>query len=306
MVVTSQIGIRTTEVAATKGEGATIDLSVVIVTHNSHRGLEACLDGLKHASEGFAAEIIVVDNRSHDWGAIQSRISAPFPGARLVRLDKNHGFATAVNRGVEEATGTHILLLNPDVVLQRETIRVLMAALKKHPDSAVAVPRLTFPDGRFQPSCRQFPSPANILFSRGSVFGGLFTRWFYTLPDYPVTTPVPAAAGAVMLIDRTYFQRLGGFDERFFLYPEDMDFCLRVFRDGRNVIFVPQAQAVHAWGTGSATGSFRRAWLHHISIWQYFAKHGPAFFAYSLLPLLLAVNFLATLLLIPFGFRNAR
>jgi GT2 family glycosyltransferase len=164
---------------------------------------------------------------------------------------------------------------------------------------------LTFPDGRFQASCRNFPTPANILFSRGSVLGRLFTQKFYTLPEYSKITPVPAAAGAVMIVRKPLFMSIGGFDERFFMYPEDMDFCLRVNQLGHSVLFVPSATAIHGWGQGSKTGLLRRTWYHHYSIWQYFLKHGPQGFALTVLPVLLLFNFLLTILILPFRGKNS-
>lgn len=279
-------------------------LSIVVVTHNSSHRLDLCFSALLRATDTFAAELIVVDNASNDWEITSKLISIHFPSAKIIRLDRNRGFAFAVNRGAEQARGEFLCLLNPDVFLENDTLTKLLTTITTTPKAAVVVPKLTFPDGRFQASCRQFPTPSNILFSRGSVLGRLFTQKFYTLPEYKEITPVPAAAGAVMVVRKQLFTSLGGFDERFFMYPEDMDFCLRANQKGYSVLFIPQATAVHGWGQGSKTGLLRRTWYHHYSIWQYFLKHGPQGFALTVLPVLLLLNFVLTILLLPFRDNN--
>lgn len=215
--------------------------------------------------------------------------------------ENNLGFGRACNLAVQAASGEYLLLVNPDAVLDPTSVTRLKEAHRANDRIGFAVPRLRFPDGRFQPGCRKFPTTTNMIFSRGSSVARLVgigsEQSRYTLPDYPDITAVPAVAGTVALILRSDFDRVGGFDPRFFLYMEDTDLCLRLNHNGYKNLFVPTAGAVHRWGRGSAAGKLRRVWRHHLSVWKYFLKHYPNGFSVVVLPALLLVNGLVSAVL---------
>lgn len=283
-------------------------LSVIIVTHNSLPILSDCLRHLRDAAAQHEPEVIVVDNRSVEDPT--ETVVAFFPRAEVVRNGRNIGFARACNMGAELATGSLLLFLNPDVLVDPEAPSRLTAAAAR-PDAGLVAGRLRWPDGRFQATCRHFPRPANLLFSRGSLLTRLFgdavasAGQTYTLPDYEVVTEVPAVAGTLLLVSRAVFERAGGFDGRFFMFMEDTDLSLRVHRAGFRNLFVPDGGGVHDWGRGSSAGGIRRAWWHHWSLWQYFLKHEANGFSLIFLPFLLAIHLCLIVLLMPFTSRSA-
>lgn len=275
------------------------DISVIIVTFNSVDTISACLEALKASAAATAFQLIVVDNGSTD-GTIES-LRQTAPEALVIEHGKNIGFGAACNRGAEKASGSYLLFLNPDARLDPDCMVRLMTTLANASKAGFAVPRLRFPDGRFQASCRRLPTISNMIFSRGSVFTKLFARsersqTSYTLGDSQQIIAVPAVAGTVALIRRDLFLSFKGFDERFFLYMEDTDLCCRLGQSGYAHLFVPEAGAVHEWGKGSKAGSVVRKYYHHVSVWKYFLKHYPNGFSVFLLPPLLLVHFLISVM----------
>lgn len=274
-------------------------ISIIIVTHNSRPVLQDCLTSLRCCLNGNRFEIINVDNSSTDDSPTQIR--QYFPDAKVIVNPKNVGFAAACNLASKEATGEYLLFLNPDVIVDENAVEQLVNALKSRKDAGVVVGRMRFPDGSFQATCRNFPMIDNMLHSRGSVLSKFIRNGTaYTLPDYDVITPIPAAAGTMMMLRNDLFHSVGGFDQRFFVFLEDVDLCLRLALRGHKNYFVPSAGAVHLWGRGSSAGKLRRNWYHHWAVWKYFCKHYPSVFSLFVLPLVLAVNFLlVTLLPVP-------
>ncbi len=271
-------------------------VSVIIVTHNSRPALDECLSGLKAGLNGNGHEIIGVDNASSD--SSQQAVREHFPQARVVANRRNVGFASACNEGARIATGEYLMFLNPDATIDSDAIEQLVVAIKSRDDAGVVVGRMRFPDGSFQATCRKLPRLDNMLFSRGSIFSRLLRNGsHYTLPDYPDTTAVEASAGTMMMIRRELFEKVGGFDRRFFMFMEDVDLCLRLSALGHTNYFVPSAGAVHLWGRGSNVGKLRRNWYHHWAVWKYFRKHRRSLMTYTLLPLVLVVNFVLVTLL---------
>lgn len=276
------------------------DISVIIVTYNSVDTISASIEALKVSAVAKPYQLIVVDNGSTD-GTIES-LRQTAPEALVIENEKNIGFAAACNRGADRAPGANLLFLNPDARLDPDCITRLMKTLVNSPKAGFVVPRLRFPDGRFQASCRHLPTVGNMIFSRGSIFTKLFahggrSQTSYTLGDSQQTIAVPAVAGTVALIRRDLFLSFKGFDERFFLYMEDTDLCCRLGQSGFCNLFVPEAGAIHEWGKGSRAGSVVRKYYHHVSVWKYFLKHYPNGFSVFLLPPLLLLHFLISVTL---------
>jgi len=277
-----------------------LQLSAVIVTHNSLPALGACLSALKTALATIPHELILIDNASRDDSPRAAL--AIFPAATIIHNEKNRGFAAACNQGAAHATGEWLLFVNPDVIVDPDAVRVLFDAATTRPDAGLLSGRLRWPDGSFQATCRQFPTITNMILSRQSILFRLFGRRVdkggaYTLPDYPDVTAVPAVAATFITIARTRFWTLGGFDERFFMYMEDTDLSLRLHQSGLINLFVPKAQAVHDWGHGATACRVTRLWRHHVSVWKYFLKNYPNGFSVLVLPALLLVNFVVSALI---------
>lgn len=267
-----------------------VQVSVIIVTHNSKMFLEDCLQHLARASRSLDVELIVVDNGSVEDPSDLVRRS--FSEAVIIRHRENLGFAVAANSGALKAQGKHLLFLNPDVMIDQTAIANMDSFLSNQPRVGGVGGRLRWPDGSFQPTCRKLPTIYNLLFSRGSVLSRLVpANRIYTLGDYETPMQVPAAAATMLMIRRDLFERMGGFDKRFFMYMEDTDLCVRLSRRNYVNIFLPAAGGVHHWARGSTAGRVRRLWYHHNSLWLYFRKHLPNLFSFLILPVFLSLNF---------------
>jgi len=299
MVATHQVNVR--QALAT---GSALDtqtqVSVIIVTHNSLPIFQECLENLKESISSFLCDLIVADNGSTD-GSFEAAKHL-FPDVKTLLNKRNRGFAYACNLGAECAQGEFLLFLNPDVKIDPDAVQELLKACKQDDKVGLVSGRLRQADGSFNPSCRHFPTIRNLLFSRGSLLSSIRgskidTQSRYTLPDYDEITEVPAMAATMMMVRKSLFESLGGFDNRFFMYVEDTDLSFRVRQSGYRNLFIPTAGGVHLWGTGSKAGSFRRRWLHHISMWKYFLKHEPNGFSVFVAPLLLSFNLLVSTLL---------
>ncbi len=248
-------------------------VSVIVVNHYTDDILPDCLAAVARSEHTLSVEVIIVDNPAAESG----KKSDDYLGlsVRRVAAQRRLGFGAACNLGVIHSTGRYLLLLNPDVVLDKNGIAKLYLVMTGTDRAGIVVGRLVGADGRFQPSCRRFPTLKNLIFSRGSVLRSLShaENGTYTLPDYDDVTQVDAAAAAMMMIPRELFDRLGGFDESFFMYMEDTDFCRRAAENGYKVLYAPQASGRHLWGYSTARYRFRRIFWHHRSLWKYFAKH---------------------------------
>ena len=272
-------------------------VSVIIVNHYTDDILPDCLSAVAGNKHALSVEVIVVDNPAVE--NIEKSDDYPGMSVRRITARRRLGFGAACNLGVTHSAGRYILLLNPDVVLDVDAISRLHAVMTGADRVGITVGRLVGADGRFQPSCRRFPTLTNLIFSRGSVLRALSRseRGKYTLPDYDDVTQVDAAAAAMMMIPRELFDRVGGFDESFFMYMEDTDLCRRVAENGHKVLYVPQASGRHLWGYSTARYRFRRILWHHRSLWIYFAKHRRSPATLPILAPALAVNCFLSLLL---------
>lgn len=256
-------------------------VSVIIVNFNAGDALRDCLESVRVDLEHEEWNAIVVDNASHD-GSVD-RISSWSPRLTIIRNGVNRGFGAAVNQAARLGGGPLIWLLNPDCRAEPGAFHRLAQALEAHPDAAIAAPQLLNEDGTVQESARGDPSAATGLFGRH----GLFTRFAprsnaarrnLRAADLVASAaePYPAidwAMGASLLIRRDLFERVGGFDERFFLYWEDADLCKRLRTLGYTVRYVPSARVVHVGGHSSRTAKRLAVHAFHRSAYLYYATH---------------------------------
>lgn len=254
-----------------------MDLSVIIVNYNAAPFLERCLASLDLFLAGMKHEVCVVDNASTD-GSVEL-IRKRFPQVQLIANRSNLGFAAAVNQGLRKACGRAVLWLNPDAELLADGIVNLLDYLDKHTEVGVIGPQLVNPDGSVQLSCRSFPSYRTALFHRYS----LFTRWFPSNPfsreylltgwDHTSVQEVDWVSGACLLHRREIVDRIGVLDEKFFMYCEDVDFCLRVRETGWRIHYHPGMQVLHHIGGSSRAIPRRMIMERHRSMWRYYTKH---------------------------------
>jgi N-acetylglucosaminyl-diphospho-decaprenol L-rhamnosyltransferase len=231
------------------------DVSVILVSYNAAAWLDRCLASLAQGSQQLDIDVVVVDNASRDGAATVAQRYA----VRLLRNDVNVGFAAAVNHGVNASAGEWILLLNPDTEMRAGTIDRLVEFARAHPRHGLYGGRTVHEDGTLDPrSCWGEPSLwSTFCFATGlsTAFAG--SRVFN--PEALVGWPrdsvreVDIVSGALMLVSRATWDRLGGFDERFFVYAEDADLASRARAAGFAPVIVPDAVVVHAGGASSET-----------------------------------------------------
>jgi hypothetical protein len=226
----------------------TPEVSVVVVSYNTREILRRCLARLQEEMAGIAGEVIVIDNASADGSP--NMVATQFPQATLVRSIVNLGFAAANNRGFRIARGRFVVLLNPDAFLGPGALARAVAHMQRHPRAAMAGGRLMDPEGRLQPSGRLFPSLLNeVLVTTGLAAryprSRLFGRFDRSWADPQAPARVDWVPGAFTIIRRDVLQELGGFDERFFLYYEEVDLCRRVAAAGHEIWYWPEIAVTH-------------------------------------------------------------
>jgi N-acetylglucosaminyl-diphospho-decaprenol L-rhamnosyltransferase len=265
-------------------------VSVIIVSYNAAEQLEGALRSVAalpevQADPGFA-EVIVSDNGSVDDSVARARTT--FPAAKVIENGANFGFAKACNIGARQATSPLLFFLNPDARAHEGLLRNAVDSFAAHPDLAMAGAKLLNPDGSIAESCGEFDTWWQA-FLRSSAWGELpmfraqsngyaLRHW-----DYQGERDVDLVVGAAMFIRADIFRELGGFDERFFLYHEEIDFAHRLRDRGLRVAYLPQCVVTHegeaggskkTWGSSGVLGwrqrSRRLYWIkRHGLLWYW-------------------------------------
>lgn len=251
-----------------------VDVSVVIVTYNSADTIDACLNSIP-VSHG-RTEIVVVDNASSD--STRERLRRRGDAIRVVPLDENLGFARGCNRGVEAASGRHVLMLNPDTEVLADAIETAARYLDRHP-SVGAVGAITlFADGTVNKTCC-FAQPTlwstfcrAIGLSRLRPSSRLFNPEEIGGWDRRSTREVGAITGCFFMIGRDFFSSLGGFDERFFMYSEDTDLSMRIQEVGRTCVHLHDVEVVHHGGRSDSVPAMKMVKVLNARA-QLFDKH---------------------------------
>jgi len=229
------------------------DVSVIVVSYHCRDDVLACVDSVLTGVFDHTLEVLVVDNGSTDGtvGALRGE----FPEVTVLEMGVNAGFARANNRGIAASTGRHVLVLNPDTIVEAGALDLMIDWADDHPWAGVVAPALVYPDGRDQQTARSFPTPAAAVFGRRSPLTRWFpeNRWstqFLSGRDHQGDEPfqVDWVSGACMLVPRLVIDEAGGFDEDFFLYWEDADWCRRIADAGFQTWVVPKAHVVHDEG----------------------------------------------------------
>ena len=254
------------------------DLSIVVLNYNTHDHLRLCLAALAAAgSSAVSSEVFVVDNASSDGSA--DMVAAEFPWVRLIRSPRNGGYAYGNNQAVRVASGDAILLLNPDTLLPPGSLEAMLNALSRHPEAGIVGPKLLRPDGSMHLACRRsFPTPSvafyrltglSRLFPRSRRFG----RYNLTFVDADQAIEVDSVCGACMLVRREVIERIGLLDERFFMYGEDLDWCLRTREAGWTVRYEPAVVVQHQHGAASRQRAFRTNFYFFRAMDLFYRKH---------------------------------
>lgn len=269
-------------------------LSILIVNWNTRDQAVKCVNSILRYPPNFDYEVLVVDNHSRDGSADalvnlfghQKRI-------RVIESLRNLGFAKGNNLAYQKSFGEYILLLNSDTEVREESLKKIVDYIHFHPEVGVLGPRLLYPDGTVQKSVRRFPG----IFSSMVVLAGLhrfITPRAYLMADfnYDQIAEVDQVMGAALLTRRFIIEKLGYlFDERFYLWFEEVDFCRRVKDLGYKIVYYPKAEVVHAGAQSfSQMDVFERKRIAARSLLYYFSKHGNLFEVYLIhivLPMIL-------------------
>ena len=249
-------------------------LSIIIVTYNSRDDLDACLRSLTGGATRLDREIVVVDNASADGTGTHLR--QRWPGVRLIEAGANLGFARANNLGMRQTFGDLVLLLNPDTVVPEGAIDRLVAALEKDGHVAVAGPRIVDERGRPELSFGRMISPLAELRQKFLVGGSDGLRRTVVERMTRRTRYVDWVSGACLLARRADLEAVGLFDERFFLYIEDVDLCASIRARGRRVLFVADTEIVHRRGRSRASAPAASEAAYRESQIAFYEKHHPA------------------------------
>ena len=245
------------------------DVSVVVVTYNSIRELERCLASVS----GY--EVVVVDHGSTD-GTVEL-IRERFPHVRLIEQE-NRGFGAGMNAGMRVADGRYFLLLNADAWMLGDAVERLRAFADEHPEAAVVGPRLLNPDGSLQPSVRGFPTlwrlATEYFFLRKlAPQSRLFNAFFGAGFDHRSVREAEWLSAACLLVRREAADEVGLFDEDFFMFSEEVDWCCRFRKAGWKVLFFPDAAVTHVFTASYNPALFNEIVRGHL---RFLAKHRGA------------------------------
>lgn len=227
------------------------DLTVGIVSWNAAEDLARCLDALPAGLAPLSAQVVVVDNGSTD---ATPTVLAAHPEVEALRNEDNRGLTPGRNQVLDRVRGRHVLMLDADTIPRPGSLPRLVRYLEAHPEVGLVGPKLLDPDGSLQLSCRTFPS-AVLPFLRRPPLDAIFEHRRavnrHLMRDYDHATPrrVAWVMGAAQCYRSALIERLGRYDERIFSHGgEDTDWCVRVWKAGAEVHYVPEAEVVHAYG----------------------------------------------------------
>jgi len=262
-----------------------IDISIVIVNYNVKEYLVNLLHSIEKSKRDLMIEIFVVDNASSD-GSIEY-LSPRFPYVNFIQNEENLGFGKANNQAIKCATGTYTLLLNPDTLISEDTLLVMFSHMNKHPKTGASGCKLLNPDGSFAlESRRSVPTPASALwkvlgltrlFPRNKRFADYYLGW----KDENEPGPIPVLSGAFMFYRTSVLKELGGFDERFFMYGEDIDLSYRTTQSGYQIDYVPDTSIIHYKGESTKKENLDYVIVFNKAMYQFFEKHYS--YAYTML-----------------------
>jgi N-acetylglucosaminyl-diphospho-decaprenol L-rhamnosyltransferase len=273
------------------------DLSIVIVSFNTRQLLKECLDSVYASLAEFtlASEVIVVDNASRDGSAAMVR--KHFPQVRLIANQDNRGFAAANNQalralgyGTEDTPHPqppeYVILLNPDTIVGESALTALVRFMDENPRAGACGARLLHSDGSFQHSAFAFPTllqvlldffPINYRLTDSRPNGRYPRRLYQAGKPFPIDHPL----GAALMVRREAIEQVGLLDERFFIYCEEIDWCLRIKAARWGMWCVPEAEIVHH--VAQSTGQFRNEMF--VALWksryQLFEKHYSRLFQWT-------------------------
>lgn len=254
-----------------------MDLSIIIVNYNVKEFLQNLIHSIEKASLNLTKEILIVDNASDD-GSVEF-IKEKFPQIKLIANQKNLGFGKANNIGLKQANGKYILLINPDTLVAEDTFEKMIKFFESNSEAGLAGCKILNPDGSLQLACRRsFPGPwtsftkvtgLSNLFPNSKIFA----RYNLTYLDENKTYEVDAISGSFMMMRKEVYEKVGGFDEQFFMYGEDLDLCYRIQKSGFKVYYVHSTQIIHYKGESTKRSSLDETKVFYNAMHLFVKKH---------------------------------
>ncbi len=245
-----------------------MSISAIVVNHNAGDSLLACVSSLMGAA---IDSIVIVDNDSRDLSV--ASVEAAHPEVRVIRTGENLGYGTAANIGRRVVDGEYLFICNPDLLIDPNCPTLLGEYLEHHADAGVVGPRIFETNGEVYPSARAFPSITDAL---GHALLSMFLpdnrfsrRYKSAALSVTHATAVDWVSGACFLARAEAFDLVGGFDERYFMYVEDLDLCWRLRQVGWRCAYLPAAQVIHSGGLSSGQHPYRMLVAHHVSTWRF-------------------------------------
>ena len=258
-------------------------LSVIIVNYNHKYFPRLAVEALEKSKTDFPFEIIVVDNDSHDEESMgflerahnEKRI-------QLIRSPRNVGFGQGNHLGVQYARGKILFFHNPDVAVEPDSLQKMVDFLEHHHDIGLIGPKLMYSSGKIQDSCRRNMRVGDLIFKRTFLgklpfLRGRVQKYLMEDFDHDKIQDVDLITGAAIMMSRTVYDKVGGFDKRYFLFMEDFDLCREVWKANLRVVYYPEASMLH-YHKRLSEGSFFKLirkkvfWLHVSSAIKYFWK----------------------------------
>ncbi len=253
-----------------------MDLSIIIVTWNSEKYIRNCLDSILLSTGDLRYEIILVDNASTDQTT--NIVEGMYPQVKLIQNRKNAGYAKANNQGMVESQGVYLLLLNPDTEVLENALISMLQFMEENTRVGALGPQLLNPDRTIQPSCREFPTYATLIWeftglSRIFPKSRIFSRWRMGYFEFNQKREVDQPMGSCLLLRRATLQDVGIFDENFPMFFNDADLCYRIKQVGWKIYYYPYAQVLHHKGAATRQVKRRMIWFSHVAFFKYFKKY---------------------------------
>jgi len=218
-----------------------VDLSIIIVSWNVKTLLRECLASIFANQEDLNIEVFVVDNASKDDTC--TMVKQEFPQVKLIANKDNLGFPKANNQAIRKASGKYIFVLNPDTIVEPNSLKTMLRFMVNHPKCGALGPRLLNPDRTLQPSCKKFPTLKEQLYTT-FFLDVLFPNFW----KHDETKEVDQPMGAAILFRKEALDQVGIFDETVFVFYDEVDLCYRVKQAGWKIFFTPEAQITHYGG----------------------------------------------------------
>lgn len=256
-----------------------MNLSIIIVNWNTKNLLDDCLSSIYKETQNISFEIFVIDNASSDGSA--EMVKKKYPAVRLIENKKNRGFAAANNQAIKQATGKYVLILNSDTVILDGALNKIVKIEEAHPEAGIFGVKTLNSNGTIQKTVRRdpalftqliLPSKMKIIFPNARPF----REYYFDDFDYDQESCVPQLQGSFLLIKKEVFDKIGLLDEKFFLWFEEVDFCLRARQAGYKILYSPEAAIIHYGGASfSQIFTLKKQGLYARALLYYFWKHKP-------------------------------